>query len=275
MKSQKLFTAIGGIDDRFISEQAEKMPIAQQGNSYTPKRVPRLLFRRLASAACVACMLCSLLTGIVFAEDIKAFFATMLSSENGTIPISEIGTVSIKDTAIKTDNQSLIPMSMIEAENMLGVDILNTKRATSYMVGYSTYQTGNRIGRVDLWYADFIDYSDENRLIDEAVANSQNHDEYQKLMRERKGISMSIAFLTPFADESLIDPFRTGIDATGGKNVDSSYALKNLGVDAVFYTNDWSDTRLTAAFVYNNMLYTFIGNNISVDEMFDILQSLK
>ena len=53
------------------------------------------------------------------------------------------------------------------------------------------------------------------------------------------------------------------------------YELDSLGVEAVIYTSDWSETRLTAASVYDGMLYTVIGNNVPINEMLDVLQSLK
>ena len=109
----------------------------------------------------------------------------------------------------------------------------------------------NTIGRIDLWIADYVHY-DENKYI-----------------------SMSIAFLNKNADKEYIMAFEEGLDATANKNYDNKYHIDNLNVESIIYTNDWSNERITATFLYNNMSYNIIGNNISKDEIINFLNSLE
>jgi len=271
--SEKLLSAIGGIDDKFISEQAVRFEGAQPQKNNRTFQFARPAFRRAACAACVAVLICGATLGVAFADNIKEFIKTVLSSENGTVEISDIATVSIKDTAIK-DVDSL-PLTISETEEMLGIDILIPDKAAADILYYRPLMSGKNIGRVDLYFADFIDYSVENEGIEEAAQNAANDDEYQGVASTRKWIVMDIAFITQYADEGYTSAFASGIDAGGQKSIENTYTLDNIGVDAIIYTYDWSETRLNATFVYNNMLYVFYADNVSLDEMLDMLGSLK
>lgn len=81
--------------------------------------------------------------------------------------------------------------------------------------------------------------------------------------------------LNKYADMDYILAFQEVIDATGGKNIENEYISKNLDSNVVVYTNDWSPERLTATFVYDDILYCFMGNNISKDEMISIIETLQ
>jgi len=282
MKNDKYVQAINEIepDEAAKSRMLGKVLNYQHSNesekeqSYTMTKQNYRALPRLAYAVCAIVLIAGLSAGVAFADNIRSFIGTVLSFDDGTkYAISDIITVDINDTAIKDSN---VPMTVSEAEQMLGVDILTSDKATTYLLGYTPRMAKNgNIARVDLWYAGFIDYSDETKLIDETDTSAMENDDYQTLMAQRKYIAMSISFLTRYAEEGHISAFEEGIDATGGKRVENRYELDNLGVEAAIYTSDWSDTRLTAAFVYDGMLYTVIGNNVPKDEMLDILQSLK
>jgi hypothetical protein len=274
MNSKKLFNAIGNIEDRYIAEEAEQMPVLRKKTNYRSKRVATPFVRWFALAACVVFFVCALTFGATFADDIKEFVSVVLSTGDGkTHFISDIATVKINDSAIISEN--FLSMTVADAEKTLGVDILTTPKATSQILSYSTGLSGEKIGQVHLWYAGFIDYPRENAQIDSADTSSLTEEEYQTLMSSHKDIAMDIILLTPYAGQEYIQSYKTDISADGGKKVESTNHLNNLDVDALIFTNDWSDTRLSATFVYNNMLYTIIGNSIQLDEMLDILQSLN
>ena len=50
-------------------------------------------------------------------------------------------------------------------------------------------------------------------------------------------------------------------------NNTNSYKSKNLNTNVVLYTNNWSTERVTATFVYDDILYEFVGKNMSKDEI--------
>ena len=81
--------------------------------------------------------------------------------------------------------------------------------------------------------------------------------------------------LNKYADDGYVLAFQEGIDATGEKNIENSYKSGNLNTNIIVYTNNWSDEKLTATFVYDDILYQFIGHNISKDEMTSIIEILK
>ncbi|MDR2615301.1 MAG: hypothetical protein LBC28_01850 [Oscillospiraceae bacterium] len=92
----RLFKAIGGIDDRFISEQAEKMPLARQKNSYIPLRSKRSVFRRSAFAMATAAVLisCFLFGNMLMNPTIGNAFVlkayAMEQQQDGTIALREV-----------------------------------------------------------------------------------------------------------------------------------------------------------------------------------------
>jgi len=271
--NERLFEAIGSIDDKYIAEQAQWFSQQEGRPSGRPRRMNSPAFRRLACAACAAVMIFSLTMGAVFAGPIRTYIRTVLSGERGAVDISDITAVSISDSAIISDEG--IAMTVTDAEAMLGVDILTTNRAASDILYYSTKTSDGNITRVDLYYPDFIDYTSDNEGIDEAAANAKDDAQYQEIENTRKWIVMSVSFITQYAGEDHIEAFREGIDAAGGKDAAERYTLEAIGADAVVYTYDWSPTRLNAAFVYRGMLYTVWSNNVPLEEMIDLLRSLK
>ena len=90
-------------------------------------------------------------------------------------------------------------------------------------------------------------------------------------------MSGEISVINPlkYADDVYVLAFQEGIDATGEKNIENSYKSGNLNTNIIVYTNNWSDEKLIATFVYDDILYQFIGHNISKDEMTSIIEILK
>ena len=219
--------------------------------------------------------------GTVYAKDIVSYISTVLSFEDGTThPIGNIHAVKInEDTAVIKYNEdgatTFVEMTVAEVEKTLGIDILTSDMATSNILYYKPLLSGKKIGRVDLWYPGFIDDTDLDRYIDAKIANGVSEDEYQALEAQRNGVALSVSFITEYADEGYVSAFEEGIDAGGGKKIEATYHIDSLNVDAIIYTYDWSNTRLVASFVYDNMLYQLYGNNITQEEMVTILDSLK
>ena len=269
-----------------ISEELERNILNMTVNKEKKtKRIPRLAY-----TLGVILMLFTMCVGIVYAEEIKTFFTnitTTLSSENGdNIPIGDMATVEINQHVKKTIDEYDHPIvtTLKEVEKNFGIDILSSAKATSDTMSYTTGLSGDKIGRVDIWYAGFIDYPIENSVINEldkclekntVIKCGSSEKEYQELIRKRKSVSVLISFITEYADEGYIDAFKYGINAVGGKEKIQTYHIESLDVDAIIYGVDWTETRLTATFVYNNMLYDFVGANMSYDEFIEVLESLK
>ena len=216
---------------------------------------------KLSYVCSIALVICMVSVSIVYAAEIKAFFenwSTSIRLEDGTeIKISENNTYKqIPNNAPKTykteDDIGTISMTHKEIEDVLGFDILKYENVTNDIIGYRTSLNKDKsIGRVDLWWANFI--------------NEENG----------KSLSVSISILNKNADEGYVLAFEEGIDATGGKNIENSYKSNNLNTDVIIYTNNWDSSRITATFVYDNVLYQYIGHNFTKDEIISIIESLK
>lgn len=255
MKNRRIIDSWNRVEIDGTADQRVLDAVLAENSLKTVKRGAFPMNKRkylgLAYALAAVLLISGLAAGAVFAEDIKALVSTVLSLGGGsTYPISEIAPVKIKDTAVISAD--FISMSVGEAEEMLGIKLLTTDRATTSVVHYRTGLSQGRIGRVDLWRPGFIDFGGN----------------------DEKRISMSVDFLTPEAGREYIDPFMEGIDASGQKEVLGTYPFELLG-EVVLYGNSWDDTRLTATFVYSDMLYTITANNLSQEEMLEIVESLR
>ena len=213
---------------------------------------------KLSYVCSIAVAVCLLSVTVVYAKEIKEFFqnwSTSIKLENGEeVKISENNNYKeIPSDAIKVKENSESPnMTFKEVEEMLKFSILKLPENNTNDIYYRTSLNDNgSIGRVDLWIPYFYK---EN---------------------ENKYISVSVNMLNKYADEEYVLAFQEGVDATGGKNIENSYKSENLNTNIVVYTNDWSEERLTATFVYDDILYQFIGHNISKDEMTSIIETLK
>lgn len=213
---------------------------------------------KLSYVFSIAVAVCLLSVPVVYAKEIKEFFqiwSASINLEDGTeVKISENNYFKeIPTDVIKVKENSESPkMTFKEVEKMLKFSILKLPENNTNDIYYRTSLNDNgSIGRVDLWIPYFYKES------------------------ENKYISVSANMLNKYADEGYVLAFQEGIDATGGKNIDNSYKSENLKTNVVVYTNDWSEERLTATFVYDNILYRFIGHKISKDEMISIIETLR
>lgn len=255
MKNRQVIDSWNQVQMDGTADQRILNAVLARNSLRTEKRGASAMNKRkypgLAYALAVVLFISGLAAGAVFAEDIKGLVETVLSLGDGsTYPISKIGPVKIKDTAVISPG--FIPLTIDEVEEMLGIKFLTTDRAAAAVVHYSTGLAKGKIGRVDLWWPGLIDFG----------------------KNDGKFISMSVAFLTPEAGREYSEPFAEGIDASGQKDVLGTYFLESLG-EVVLYGNSWDETRLTATFVHQDMLYTFIASHLSPEEMFVILESLR
>jgi hypothetical protein len=224
------------------------------------RKVSRKPVKRI-SIMIAAVLILTLSVGTAFATEIRDFVTAHLSIEGGTpAPLADIGYVNIGGNVISFDGfeEPGKQMTVSEAQNMLDIDLLTYQGATTEELSYSSYLSEDKIGRIDLWYAGFVEYP--NSVPEE----SSNY----------KRISESMNFLTQYADERYWSAFEEGVDAQGGKDALRTHHIKSIDTDAIIYGADWDETRLTATFIYENVMYTFIANNVSEAEMIEILENL-
>ena len=238
--------------DVSISENLERNILNMTINKQTHRRF------KLSYVCSIAVTVCLLSVTVVYAKEIKEFFqnwSTSIKLENGEeVKISENNKFKeIPTDAIKVkENSESFKMTFEEVEEMLRFSILKLQENNTSEIYYRTSLNDNgTIGRVDLWIPYFYKENDN------------------------KYISVSVSMLNKYADDVYVLAFQEGIDATGEKNIENSYKSGNLNTNIIVYTNNWSDEKLIATFVYDDILYQFIGHNISKDEMTFIIEILK
>ena len=206
---------------------------------------------------------------VVYAKEIKEFinsWTTHIKFKDDTkIEVNnESGFKNILESAPKVEKpqyvpgqikpekpQSRIEMNHDQVEEILGFHILDYKDTYTKTIYYDTGLNDNKtIGRVDLWWANFT-------------------------KEDNKSISVLASMLNVGADEKYVLAFKEGLDASGEKELNEVYEIKNLNTKVVIYGNDWDSSRLNATFVYDDILYQFIGNNYSKEEIINILENLK
>ena len=156
----------------------------------------------------------------------------------------------LKTAPIGSDNGS-VNMDHATVEKVLGVDILDSDEKDNNVLGFSTWQNEDgSIARVDLWW----------------IIKEESDD---------KHIAVSISMLNKGAEYRYVAAFEEGLDATGGKELNQVYELKNLNTKAVIYGNDWDKERLTMTFVYDDIYYDVIANGYTKEELINFVETLK
>lgn len=249
LKTDKLADAIGMIDD-------EKIANAKAVKRTTEKHGIKALFFKAPLAACL--VLCLLFGTAAYAVYEAYQWSSAIRFGDGTkISIAENAAFKeIPNTAPTTvtteDNNGSISMTHEEVEKTLGFNILNYDKATSDVMVYRTMQNKDgTIGRVDLWWADFLRVSDE------------------------KYMTLSISMLNKGADEGFVFAFEEGRDAAGGKELESIITENLFDTKIVVYKYDSCDDRITVTFVYDNVLYSFGGFNFTEGEMLSVIKQME
>lgn len=199
-----------------------------------------------------------LFMSIAYAEEIKEFFENWnakITFENGEEKnISENAIYKKIPNTLKesTKEEYSIVQTHKGMEELLGFHLLSSPLSKNDKLSYITLQNlDGTIGRVDIWWPEFIE------------------------KENNKKISMMISMLNEKADHGYVIAFEEGINATGGKEYKNSYKIESLNTEVIIYGNDWDSERLTATFVYDNVLYELIADNIKEDELVEIIMTLK
>ena len=213
---------------------------------------------RLSYACSIVLVVCLLSFTVVYAKEIKDFIQNWSSSvilDNGKeIKLSENNNFKeIPNDVLKVDDDSSMPkMTFEEIEDMLKFSILKLKKDNTDEIYYQPgLNADGSIGRIDLWIPSFY---------------AENDDKF---------VSVLVNILIKDADEGYIAAFQGDTDALGEKNIEISYESDNLNTNVIMYSTKSAKESLTVAFVYDDILYHFIGNNVSRDEMISIIENLK
>ena len=249
MKRETISKVIGNINEKHISE-AEKY-------TSTVKRYSIKSF--FIKAPVAACLILCLLVGTVAYAAYEAYeWSTSILFEDGSkVQLVENATFKeIPDSAPKTerneDSIGTIRMTHAEVEKVLGFNILGYDKATSDEIVYETMQNEDgTIGRIDLWWADFLKISKEKQM------------------------TLHISMLNKGADKGYILAFEEGQDAAGGKKLENVTTLKSLDAKVVVYKSDSHDNKITMTFVYDNVLYQFGGFDFTESEMLSVIEQMK
>lgn len=233
---------------------AFKMPNYLDKNVYDKtiykKQSGKIKFQ-FASIACLILLIVFVSIGVVYAKEIKKFIGSWSASiflEDGTkLELTKNSNFKkIPDSIIKTEyGESAIQTTHGEMEKQLGFKLLNYALISSDVLSYDTgLNEDNSIGRLDIWWADFINEKD-------------------------KKVSMHISILNENADKGFIAAFEDAVHPID--KFDKKYKSKNLNVDVIFsHTND----QIEALFVYDDILYWLVSSDLTEQQLEDIIEKL-
>lgn len=249
MKRESISKVIGNINENHISE-------AENYTSPVKRYSIKSFFIKVPVAACL--ILCLLVGTVAYAAYEAYEWSTSILFEDGSkVELVENATFKeIPDSAPKTerteDSIGTIKMTHAEVEKVLGFNILGYDKATSNEMGYKTMQNKDgTIGRIDLWWADFLEINEEKQM------------------------TLHISMLNKGADEGFILAFEEGQDAAGGKKLENVVTVDSLDTKIVVYKSDSHNNKITMTFVYDNVLYQFGGYDFTESEMLSVIEQMK
>lgn len=247
-------------DSQKYKEEISKIEISKQSeesilkNTIEKKKTWKRNHR--VAYACSFIAVCAIVGfSVVHAKEIKDLFvrwSASVSLEDGTkLEISKDNiSKNVRDEALKTEETIL--MGMEEVEEMLGFPVLKLEVEQKPQFSYNTLQNKDgTIGVVNLW------------------AN------YHSVISENSNLHFSVAILNKNADQSYVIPFSEGRNALGEKVIEKVYTSSKFNAKVVIFSTAWDESQLTAEFVYQNVFYSILGENISLEEMMQLIESLK
>jgi len=249
MKRENISKVIENINEKHITE-------AENYTSTENRYGIKTFFIKAPVAACL--ILCLLVGTVAYAAYEAYEWSTSILFEDGSkVQVVENATFKeIPDSAPKTqrteDSSGYIKMTHSEIEETLGFNILSYDNATSHEMSYRTEQNDDgTIGRIDLWWADFLEISEERRM------------------------TLHISMLNKGADEGFILAFEEGQDAAGGKKLENIVTIDSLDTKVIVYTSGSHDNKITMTFVHDNVLYQFGGYDFTEIEMLSVIEQMK
>lgn len=249
MKHENISKVIGSINEKYIIE-------AENYSSKAKRYCVKSFFIKAPAAACL--FLCLLIgTATYAAYEAYEWSSSILFEDGSEVKFVENAPFKeIPDSAPKTkqteDSRNTISMAHSEIEKVLGFHILNYDNITSDKIVYETMQNEDgSIGRIDLWWADFLRVSEE------------------------KYMTLHISMLNKGADKGYVLAFEDGHDAAGGKKLEKIVPLDSLDTQIVVYKSDSHENKISMAFVYDGVWYQFGGYDFTESEMLSVIEQMK
>ena len=251
MKKEELSAAMSDINMKFI-EEAENYDMSKS------KIIKRPLSRMAVAAIVIGCLLFG---GVAYASTTLTDWKSVISFFDGNgnkVDVTVSDQAFFKelpdDLPLPAEGEPMIPMLKDEVEELLGLEILSSVLSPdSTVYNYDAFANKNdgAVAVVGLWVPDYIKES------------------------ETKNINMSVSILSTKAEEGYILPFIEGKDAMGGKIHIDTYKIETLNTNVVIYSTADMSELLKATFVYDDVSYTISSYNYTLDELKDILNTLK
>jgi hypothetical protein len=252
MKKEDLSAAMSEINIRFIDE-------AENYNMSKRKIIRRPLSRMAVAAIIISCII--LIGGVAYAgtaltswESIISFFDDKGNKVDVTVSDEAFFKELPEGLPVPGDGEPMIAMTRDEVESLLGFNILGSELSPENTVFNYDAHANHRdkaVAVIGLWVPNFIKES------------------------ESKNINMSVSILSTKAEEGYILPFIEGKDAMGGKLHIETYKIESLDVNTVIYTTGDGEGLLKATFVHDDISYTISSYNYTLDELKDILNTLR
>ena len=244
MRKDNISTVMNNIDTKYI----------QEAEFYVAKKNKKgkTFWRQVPAAACL--LICLLLGTGAYAAYEAFDWSSFIRFENGSqvAVVEKAEFKKISASAPKTNENQGLEMSHSEVENALGLKLLNYPEVTSDVIYYTTLQNEDgTIGRVDLWWPEFLKANDE------------------------KHMTLSIAMLNKGADEGYVLAFEEGLNAAGGKSLKRVIQDGDLGTEMIVYTDGSFENKICISFVHDSIFYQFAGFDYTEEEMLEIIRDMN
>lgn len=209
-------------------------------------------------------VLLSCVTTVVLAQEyIRTYYTNKVIDDKGyhSLIISLIGKVKIAEHSdIPYENNFTIN----DIEESLNIKLLNVKGVNKSTFDFKELKKDDN-GEIRL-----VKLYNRDNYFDDVLENGDNH--------HNPYLYIKISFMTNYANEEDEEEFKN-IDIFSSPQEElvekyaSVYHLKNLDVDVQVFDGDIPI--ISAAFVYENVVYQFVAMNMKREEVINTLESIK
>lgn len=191
----------------------------------------------------------------------KIYKYTVEMDDGVTVDVhSSTQLVELPQDSLADVEDMVLTMQWNAVEEMLGMPLLGE---TDDMLNLMFHRNSDdSVAVVDLWMAYYKVYGEP--------LYTEGGDAYYT-----KYIRLGMDILDKNAESGYVETFENGKDATGGKGFIEKYNIEALNTDAVLYYVGNDETRITAVFVHDGVYYTLEGTDVTLEEMKEVINSMK
>ena len=259
------------------TENLKQKIISQTIDKKTESQLKFKRFPKLAYSLVIIGLISFISCTVVFAATyIHTYVLSIRKDKDGTIHQSIVvkEPVNIKDI----DNFSCEKgKALEEIEDTLEIKFVNNAKYNSIIDKCDTQK--NDIGKtesISLYIYDYVDYSKENSKI---KGYDSDYDNNVSGYLNGKHIGLTISFMTINASDEVKEKFANlNYVETGFKMETKEIIFDDINVLAHYYEPIRPGSgRFTTyvVFVHNNIVYTFQGYRVSVEEIIKVINKLK